>query len=389
MTDHPQLFDALPAPVEQALRASIERFGVLVPVVRDQHGGMIDGRHRARIADELGVPYRRDVVKVRDAAEAAEIQRTLNADRRHLSGEQLREHVVFLAEQTTPAGVGAYSEATIAKVVGVDQSHVNRTLRDDKVMSTHNLPDRRKGADGKTYPARRPTVVAGARDDKEDKKAQRALTALPDDEAADTLTVGEAAKVVRQQAKAERVAQIASAPVAALPQDVTFPVLLADPPWRYDYAEDTTRQIENHYPTMALDDIAALQVPAADDAVLFMWTTSPKLREAFTVLDGWGFGYRTCMVWVKDKIGMGYYARQQHELLFIATRGQLPVPDPADRPSSVFHGLRTAHSAKPPTAHELIERMYPHYRRVELFARAARPGWSAWGNQVAGADGVA
>lgn len=223
----------------------------------------------------------------------------------------------------------------------------------------------------------------------------QSIAAIPEEEFEDfkakarekgEVTESAALKIAKQRKKAEKVATIAAQPVAALPEDVTYPVLLADPPWRYDYAEDTTRQIENHYPTMPLADIAALKVPAADDAVLFCWATSPKLREAFDVLDGWGFSYRTCMVWVKDKIGMGYYARQQHELVLIATRGQLPVPDPADRPSSVFHGPRTQHSAKPDALHELIERMYPHYRRVEMFARSARPGWAAWGNQAPGED---
>lgn len=63
-----------------------------------------------------------------DEAEADEIQRTLNADRRHLTGEQLREHIVFLAQQTDERGVGKYSENTIAQVTGVDQKHVNRIL---------------------------------------------------------------------------------------------------------------------------------------------------------------------------------------------------------------------------------------------------------------------
>jgi N6-adenosine-specific RNA methylase IME4 len=128
--------------------------------------------------------------------------------------------------------------------------------------------------------------------------------------------------------------------------------------------------------------MADVHVPADDNAVLFCWATSPKLQDCFELLEAWGFTYRTCMVWVKDRIGMGYYARQQHELLLIATRGSLPVPDPADRPSSVFHGRREEHSVKPAIAHELIETMYPHYRRCELFARAPREGWAAWGNQA-------
>ncbi|MGH9187583.1 MAG: ParB N-terminal domain-containing protein [Acidimicrobiales bacterium] len=56
-----QLFDPLPAPLEAALRASIERFGVLVPVVKDAAGDIIDGHHRQRIADEL------DAAAVHDA----------------------------------------------------------------------------------------------------------------------------------------------------------------------------------------------------------------------------------------------------------------------------------------------------------------------------------
>ena len=61
------------------------------------------------------------------------------------------------------------------------------------------------------------------------------------------------------------------------------------------------------------------------------------------------------------------------------------MPEPGDRPSSVFHGPRTEHSAKPARAHELIETMYPLYRKCELFARAPREGWTVWGNQAVAA----
>jgi N6-adenosine-specific RNA methylase IME4 len=145
------------------------------------------------------------------------------------------------------------------------------------------------------------------------------------------------------------------------------------------------RAIENHYGTMDLDAICALPVAqaATPDAVLFLWATSPKLAEAMRVIDAWGFTYRTCMVWVKDKIGMGYYARQQHELLLIATRGELPAPAPANRPASVVVSPRQRHSKKPPVFYTVIERMYPEFRRRELFARDARAGWEPpWGNQV-------
>jgi ParB-like chromosome segregation protein Spo0J len=184
-----QLFDALPAPVEDALRSSIERFGVLVPVVRDQHGRTLDGHHRARLADHLGVKYRVDVVRVSDDDE---------------TGDQLREHIVFLAAQTDEAGVGKLSANQIAQVAGVDQAHVTRTLNDPELMSGHKLPTHRKGADGKVRPAKRPTVVP-AKNEREAERAQTALTDLGNDtKMPPTLDVKRAERIAREQKAEER-----------------------------------------------------------------------------------------------------------------------------------------------------------------------------------------
>jgi N6-adenosine-specific RNA methylase IME4 len=120
--------------------------------------------------------------------------------------------------------------------------------------------------------------------------------------------------------------------------------------------------------------------------VLFLWTTAPHLHEAFEVLAAWRFQYVSNFVWVKDKFGLGYWVRNQHELLLIATCGDMPCPLPAARPSSVITAPRREHSRKPDEAYGLIERMYPEMPKIELFARAAREGWTVWGNQVAGID---
>jgi N6-adenosine-specific RNA methylase IME4 len=169
----------------------------------------------------------------------------------------------------------------------------------------------------------------------------------------------------------------------ALP-DGKYSVIYADPPWQYDFSKSDSREIENQYPTMPIEDICALPVRTAlaDDCVVFMWATSPKLVEAMQVIDAWGLTYKTCMVWVKDKIGMGYYARQQHELLLIATQGNLPTPDPSNRPASVIAAPRGEHSRKPEVVYELLERMYPNLNKIELFSRNPRAGWKAWGNQA-------
>lgn len=164
-----------------------------------------------------------------------------------------------------------------------------------------------------------------------------------------------------------------------------YPVIYADPPWNYDFSGSDNRDLDNQYPTMDLESILGMPVDqlATSDCVLFLWTTAPKLPEGMEVLDRWGFTYKTCAIWDKEKIGMGYWFRQQSELLLVATRGSIPPPEPSNRPSSVIRSPREKHSQKPEKVYQIIEAMYPDLPRIELFARNRREGWSAFGNEHA------
>jgi N6-adenosine-specific RNA methylase IME4 len=164
-----------------------------------------------------------------------------------------------------------------------------------------------------------------------------------------------------------------------------YGVIYADPPWRYDFAASNNRAIENQYPTMTVEELAALPVSDAADenCVLYLWATNPKLREALAIIDAWGFTYKTNLVWVKDRVGMGYWARQRHELLLVATKGNPSVPHESLRPDSVIEAPRSQHSAKPAEAAEIIERCFPRVPKVELFCRTPRDGWAVFGNEVA------
>lgn len=362
-----QIFPALDSATEAALRASIERFGVLVPVAVDQHGRVLDGHHRSRIGRELGVDYRRDIIRVESDEQAREIAATLNTDRRQLAPAQRREIVAALREQ-------GHSLRAIAGAVGVSDMQVSRDLSG----ATDVAPDRVVGRDGKKYPAK-PTVIP-AKNRREADRGLEAAQQLPKNAPA-VLDVRRAERIVRKQAAAQRQQLAPQAPLAG-----TFDVLCADPPWRYEGQESPERRaVENHYPTMEVADICALhgegKIPAAADAILFLWATAPKLPEALEVMAAWDFDYRTQLVWVKDKIGMGYYARGRHELLLVGKRGNARPPAPAARPDSVIEAPRGRHSAKPQCAYDLIERMYPDAQRAELFAREAREGWTPWGNE--------
>lgn len=162
-----------------------------------------------------------------------------------------------------------------------------------------------------------------------------------------------------------------------------YRVIYADPPWSYNDKQDTGMLggAVKHYTTMQLDDICALPVPAADNAVLFMWVTSPLLEDSFKVINAWGFKYKSSFVWDKVAHNMGHYNSVRHEFLLIATKGSC-TPDVKKLYDSVVSIERTEHSRKPKEFREMIDTLYPVGERLEMFAREAPEGWDVWGNMA-------
>jgi N6-adenosine-specific RNA methylase IME4 len=177
-----------------------------------------------------------------------------------------------------------------------------------------------------------------------------------------------------------------------------YGAILADPATRFETWSERgkDRSAEQHYPTMSWQEIEALPVRelAAPNCVLFLWTTWPILPLALTVIGAWGFKFKTCaFCWTKahagqlemfeqsipDQMGLGYWTRANTEPCLLATRGK-PKRLNADVRQAIIEPRRE-HSRKPSGVHARIERLVagPY---VELFARARRPGWDAWGNEV-------
>ena len=163
-----------------------------------------------------------------------------------------------------------------------------------------------------------------------------------------------------------------------------FRIVLADPPWQYEDVTGT-KAAELHYPTMTNEAIAALPVRehVERDAVLFLWVPAPHIFAAQAVIEAWGFEHKTGLVWDKRRPVYGHYVAVQHEHLLICTRGSCTPDRPTPMPPSVQAFPRTEHSAKPKEFREMVDRLYPFGRRVELFARGAVPKpWIAWGNEA-------
>jgi N6-adenosine-specific RNA methylase IME4 len=177
---------------------------------------------------------------------------------------------------------------------------------------------------------------------------------------------------------------------------MVYSVILADPPWKYNSRANHKTRFRGgacgHYDLMSTKDICNLPVSDLADpegCILFLWATFPMLQDAFRVIEAWGFKYKTIgFTWGKLNtragtpfFGVGHYTKSNAEPCLIATRGRVLKPA-VDTVSSLILAPRREHSRKPDEAHERIEQLYPGHRKIELFARRARPGWDVWGNQV-------
>ena len=171
-----------------------------------------------------------------------------------------------------------------------------------------------------------------------------------------------------------------------------YSVIYADPPWAYKVwsRKGAGRSAESHYPTMPIPEIKALPVGelADKDCALFMWITFPMLREAWDVMDAWGFTFKTvAFVWIKQNRkspslfwGMGYWTRANAEICLLATRGS-----PKRYSRSVHQVIISPveeHSKKPEEARRRILELMGDVARIELFARQKTPGWDVWGNEA-------
>ena len=168
-----------------------------------------------------------------------------------------------------------------------------------------------------------------------------------------------------------------------------FDLIMADPPWSYQMysAEGYRRAPEAHYQTMSLADICALpaEALAAQDCLLWLWAVGPQLPQALKVMESWGFAFKTSGHWAKvglsgkQAFGTGYLLRCAGEPFLIGTRG---APRTTRVVRSVLMAPAREHSRKPAIAFSEAVRLMPDARRIELFSRERRDGWSTWGDET-------
>lgn len=169
-----------------------------------------------------------------------------------------------------------------------------------------------------------------------------------------------------------------------------FQAIVADPPWRYRLysAAGEAKAPQAHYECQPIEWIKALPVGmlAGEHCVLWLWAINPMLPDALDALRAWGFEFKTAGHWSKktkhgkQSFGTGYILRGAGEPFLIGTRGSPIHVSRSIR--SVIEAPVREHSRKPDEAFEAAELLWPAARRIELFSRQPREGWTVWGDQT-------
>tara|TARA_R100000773_G_C4212798_1_gene111930 strand:+ start:116 stop:1099 length:984 start_codon:yes stop_codon:yes gene_type:complete len=159
-----------------------------------------------------------------------------------------------------------------------------------------------------------------------------------------------------------------------------YDVIVADPPWEYNriYDPDVSR-VANPYPSMTLEQIKNIKLPASNNSVLWLWTTHSYLYDAKDILEHWGFEYKATLVWNKDKMGMGNWLRMQCEFCLLGIKGKPIYNNTKYRDIITEKGRQ--HSRKPDIFYDMVNEICLG-SKLDYFSREQREGWYNYGNEI-------
>ena len=336
------------------------------------NGTLLDGHNRYAICTKHNLPFKTQEMEFGSKAEAMAWMAKNQLGRRNLNNFQRAEL------------------ALVYKPIIAEQARERQGERTDL---TGNIPPK-SGRSSET--SRELAKIAGLGHGTIS-QAEKVKT-LADDETIQKLrdgdiSINEAYRRVRaEEKKQERIEdieqQLEAIERGELPElEGLFDVVSIDPPWAYEerggassaeYDASSVRGTVT-YPTMTLSELEQLDLPVKDDAVLFLWTTHAFLRDAFDLLETWGFDYKATIVWDKEKMGIGRNIRLQCEFCLLATKGGPYLNGGSVR--DIIREPRREHSRKPEAFYELVETLTLG-RKLDYFAREQREGWETYGNET-------
>ena len=365
------LFPIMPQDQFDALVDDIKAHGQRDPVTLYE-GKILDGRHRYKACINLGLE---PLVTHFEGEDALGFVISHNLTRRHLDESQRAMIAAKLAnlkdgQRKSGAPIGAATDKITQPEIASKMSVGRRSVQRARKVLEKGTPELVEAVENSQI-----AVSVAAKIAEMEPEQQAQIIADPKPEQA----IKKVARQEKEQALADRTIRQSIEANGKL-----YGVIYADPPWKYETFSENgmDRSADNHYPTMSMFDMVTLNIPAADNCVMFMWATVPMLPEAIDLLSLWGFQYKSHICWIKDRIGTGYWTRNKHELLLIGTKGNVPAPAMGTQPPSVIELPLGRHSEKPAFFADMISALYPTTPKLEMFARIGRVGWDVMGNEA-------
>ncbi len=375
-TTHPAaaIFPLLEGAEFEALVTDIGGNGLHEPIWLARDGRILDGRNRLRACEAAGVEPR---FRTYDGGDPLAFVLSLNLHRRHLNESQramVAARVATLGRGQRQDRVdGSIDLSTAGELLNVSGGSIKRA----RVVQEHGGPELAQAVDQGLV-----TVSDAAAVAKETHITQRALVGAVQRGESNNLKTAR----VRRDIARQRL-EIAEGR-AVMPEGV-FEVIVIDPPWPYDNTYDAahpTGRSGCKYPSMSIEELKALKLPAAKNCVLWLWTTNAFMGEACDLLEAWGFQRKTILTWIKPRLGTGHWLRNRTEHCLLSVKGSPKVS--LTNQTTVLEALAHEHSRKPGEFYELVESLCVG-RMLDYFSREPRPGWEQFGNDSAKFGGAA
>lgn len=351
---------------------SVEEFkqleqNCLVEGIREKiitwNGFIIDGHNRFEIATRWNLEYESESKRFKDENEVKEWMIHNQFGRRNLSNYQ-------------------------RSVLALELESVFSERAKERMLSGNPVP---KSEQGRTIEK----VADVAKVGKDTIAKVKVIEAKATPEVKAQLSTGEVSinqayqEIKKEEKKTERLNQIEEIKIKIEEENLTvenkkYHVIAIDPPWNYkekggfsseDYDSKSNRGAVD-YPTMNLEQIKKIELPEAEDCVLFLWTTHAFLKDSFEILEHWGYNYKATLVWDKVKMGLGRTIRMQVEFCLIAIKGNPIINGSSER--DIITEARREHSRKPEAFYEMVDRMCIG-NKLDYFSRNNRINWEHYG----------
>ena len=371
------IFGNIPDEEYQSLKDDIEQNGFRDPNILTYEDKILDGWHRYNVSVDLGIESEITFTEIPDGVDPVAFVRSNNLHRRQLTASQRAQIEVELSEWETD-GRPITSQFCEVKTEELNVTNVKKEVdervhvADSKEIETDNNSNVKTRVEMATNANVGTTSIDKA---KQVKRLGREQEVISGEKSADAVIK----EHKQEQLKKEHQELIDNPPPLPAGQ---YRTIVIDPPWEMTKIKRDVRPNQEgfDYPTMSVEEIMDIELPLADDAFVFLWTTQKYLPDAFAVIEEWGLKYRFTMVWNKPG-GMQVYNYPQMNCEFVVV-GSIGNPKFLDTKAfnTSFEAPRAGHSVKPEEFYDVVRRVCSA-PRIDMFNRRDIDGFDVWGNE--------